>query len=377
MTKVSRSDIEQVVDKLHAAAIGDLGWGEALGSLNALVPCELATMEVMDPATGGYADFQASRLLDINTEYLSYYFRRNPRLHGVLNRPDLLVMGDYDFLSESQMGRNEFYGDFLRPNGLRYCAGVRTVHGPDVIGTFSLQRSPRHGHITEEDLEILERLRPHMRRATLTWLRFGRLQAESELLSSLLSRVEDGMIVVGPSGRVRYMNAAGEAICRREDGVSVSNGALTFRAAGAQALLSRAIAEARGETPPEPRTDNWAIILRRADMPPYLVTVVPIPQSRERRFDRDRGSVVVWIRDPARTGRPANTLLRDAFGLTEAESEVAHAIAGGLTARRIAQNRGVSITTVRSQVQSILQKTHLHRQADLVRLLARLELAGR
>lgn len=132
---VSRNDIEQVADGLHAAAIGEESWQAALTGLSRLVPCELATLEIMDAKSGAYTDFHASRALDINADYLAYYFQINPRLDGVLNRPDLVLMGDYDFLSETEMGRDEFYDDFLKPNGLRYCAGVRTVHTRALIGT--------------------------------------------------------------------------------------------------------------------------------------------------------------------------------------------------------------------------------------------------
>jgi len=370
---ISRNDIERVADGLHAAAIGEEPWQAALTGLSRLVPCELATLEIMDAKSGAYTDFHASRSLDINADYLAYYFQINPRLDGVLNRPELLLMGDYDFLSEEEMGR--VYDDFLRPNGLRYCAGVRTVHTRELIGTFSLQRSPRQGHVTEEQLDVLGHLRPHMRRATLTWLRFGQFVAETEFLSSLLTYVEDGIVVIGPSGKVRFLNAAAEAICRQQDGFDVAGGEVTIRSAKAQALLMRAIAHAQDLSPLEPAPDRQAIVARDSGLPPYLVTFVPIPPDRERRFDNARGGVVVWIKDPARPGRPANALLEEAFGLSGAESDVARALAGGLTVRRIAERRGVSVATVRSQIQSILQKTHLHRQADLIRLLTRLDLA--
>lgn len=373
MTGISRNDIESVADRLHAAALGEIDWRDPLASLNTLVPCEFATLEIMDAKSGAYTDFRSSRSLDIDANYLDHYCRLNPRLDGVLNRPELVLMGDYDFLSEKEMERNEFYHDFLRPNGLRYCAGVRTMHTRDLIGTFSLQRTPRHGHVTEDELKTLDYLRRHLRRATLTHLRFGQLAGENELLSSLLARLEDGVMVIGPSGKLQFMNAAAQAVCESADGFECVAGELKAEASSVRTLLHQAAAEAQATKPLDSLPDYQTVVPRRSGLPPYVVTVVPVPWRRERRFDARRGCVIVMIKDPARPGRPPHRILKAAYSLSAAEADVACAIASGLTVRQIADRRGVTIATIRSQLQAVLQKMHLRRQADLVRVVSRLE----
>jgi DNA-binding CsgD family transcriptional regulator len=57
------------------------------------------------------------------------------------------------------------------------------------------------------------------------------------------------------------------------------------------------------------------------------------------------------------------------YSLTPAEARVAGGLTRGWSPKRIASESGVSLSTVRSQVQSLFGKTGAHRQSDLVRLM--------
>ncbi|MBX3485640.1 alpha/beta fold hydrolase [Phenylobacterium sp.] len=67
-------------------------------------------------------------------------------------------------------------------------------------------------------------------------------------------------------------------------------------------------------------------------------------------------------------------VVRDSFGLTEAEVRVARLLRDGLSMQQIAERLDVSARTVRNQLQSVFAKLGVQRQSDLVRALT--ELAG-
>ncbi|MGA0540143.1 LuxR C-terminal-related transcriptional regulator [Neotabrizicola sp. VNH66] len=70
-------------------------------------------------------------------------------------------------------------------------------------------------------------------------------------------------------------------------------------------------------------------------------------------------------------------LVQEAFGLTGAEVEIVRGITLGLPVREIAEARGRSAETVRTQLRSILQKTETHSQSELVRVvLGLMDVAG-
>ncbi len=61
--------------------------------------------------------------------------------------------------------------------------------------------------------------------------------------------------------------------------------------------------------------------------------------------------------------------VQEAFGLTPAEVEIVRGVTLGLPVRDIAEARGRSVETVRTQVRSVLAKTETHSQADLERVV--------
>ncbi|MEQ1689041.1 MAG: helix-turn-helix transcriptional regulator [Sphingopyxis sp.] len=61
--------------------------------------------------------------------------------------------------------------------------------------------------------------------------------------------------------------------------------------------------------------------------------------------------------------------LRSQYGLTLAEAVVALHIAGGGNMRNFAEQRKLSRHTARNQLQQVFDKTAVHSQAELVRLL--------
>jgi len=62
--------------------------------------------------------------------------------------------------------------------------------------------------------------------------------------------------------------------------------------------------------------------------------------------------------------------LAELFGLSPAEARVAAAMMTGKSLSDIATSSGLQITTVRTQLRSILKKVGVRRQFDLVRMLS-------
>ena len=80
------------------------------------------------------------------------------------------------------------------------------------------------------------------------------------------------------------------------------------------------------------------------------------------------GAVLVLV-DPWRPTRLSPEQVAQSLRLTSAESRVAVALAEGMTTRKIAQETGRKLESVRWHVQRALEKTYCSRQADLVRLV--------
>ncbi len=368
MADASQDDVAAAISGFYDAAMGEIDWPIALSRLPGLVPGVFSTFEILDKTAGKYVDFHSSAMLDVNESYLDHYFSVNPRLPKLLSRPDLTVMGDYDFLSESEMDRDEFYNDFLQPHGLRYFAGVTILDTPEHIATFSVQRSARHGHIDGDVLSLLRRLQPHMSAAARIHLKVGDLLRAAESREAALHWLADGVVILGADGQVRYANPAAAAIFRDNDGLSIVHGEVDM--AASKTAFGRAVKATLGSLS-EDGGARQVVLPRPSGRPPYILTFAPASgRTADDGLPRD-GAVTVFIRDPASSAMPPAETLRRSFALSASETGVALSLVDGMTAKEIAEARGVSLATVRTQVQSILRKTGQRRQADLIRLLAR------
>ena len=97
--------------------------------------------------------------------------------------------------------------------------------------------------------------------------------------------------------------------------------------------------------------------------------------SRTRDIFLSAAAVAVLIerdREPA-TIRPQPSAIRELFGLTDREADVASLLAEGLDVAAIARMLGISPDTARTYLKYAFEKIGVRRQAELVALLARLK----
>jgi DNA-binding CsgD family transcriptional regulator len=82
---------------------------------------------------------------------------------------------------------------------------------------------------------------------------------------------------------------------------------------------------------------------------------------------------LLLVTDPDhRATAPPPALLREAFGLTRAEAEVAARATTGEGVPALASSLGISQGTARLHLHRVFEKTGVHRQAELAAVLARL-----
>lgn len=85
---------------------------------------------------------------------------------------------------------------------------------------------------------------------------------------------------------------------------------------------------------------------------------------------------VCLLEDTEKRGAAEPQLLRQAFGLTRTEAEVAALLGQGMRLRRIAEQKSITYETARVHLRSIFAKTGASRQADLIALTGNLGGSG-
>jgi DNA-binding CsgD family transcriptional regulator len=136
--------------------------------------------------------------------------------------------------------------------------------------------------------------------------------------------------------------------------------------AALQRLINRAIG--RGED--GFRTGDTLTLTRPSGSLPLVVHVLPTNADHH---EFSPASALAVIVDPAREPPALAPMLRRLYGLTRAEADVACEVLHGEGLQSVANKMSVSLSTVRTHLQRIFEKTHTHRQAELARLLLMIE----
>jgi DNA-binding CsgD family transcriptional regulator len=180
-----------------------------------------------------------------------------------------------------------------------------------------------------------------------------------------LDQLTAGVIIADGHAEVIEMNRAAESIVQLEDGLLIRNDRLCARRAFETGKVTKLIAGATVEGISAPSAGRM-LIGRYDGLPAYVLSVAPLRIGLA--VDNQRFAMVVIV-DPA--GRsPSEKDLAEFFGLSPAEARLAAALLTGKTLARIAADSGIRITTVRTQLGSILRKVGAERQSDLIRILS-------
>ncbi|MDK3019808.1 alpha/beta hydrolase [Pseudodonghicola flavimaris] len=188
------------------------------------------------------------------------------------------------------------------------------------------------------------------------------IPVENDPLKKAVTDVAGPAIVLSPNGRAAATNIAGERAFGVQEGAfldpsviapsSAADYAALRRAAGGQGNAGHAILTIAPETGAE---DTGGSFLAEA----YLIQT----HGQSEHYVAIRTLEVDW------TERVADRL-RQAFGLSAAEAEVARLFFQLRNLDQVAERRGVSRLTVRTQIKSIMAKAGAPTNVDLMRMLS-------
>ncbi len=298
---------------------------------------------------------------------------RNPWLHSDLPyRPESVLLGT-EILPNSDLMKTEFYEDFLRPLGfLHRLCGVVARDGLDVE-LVAVLRAKEMRPFTEQDKKTLERLLPHLRQAWDLRKALNADRSEREALLAILDRIPTACILVDSGARIRFVNQPAERLLARRDGLMAGANCVTAATSHESVRLRRMIARlavGAGAAPPD--LGEIVIVSRPSERPPILLTGLCIRPREAGRPGRAGGLVALLAKDPEGENLASLDSFSAAYHLTQAESRLIGLLAHGRGLFEAASELGVTKNTARTHMRHIYSKIGIHRQTDIIRLLAKL-----
>ncbi len=369
------NELLDLVGRIYDVGAGMKPWSHCLSEIARISRSRAAVVQVT-----GLAKRNLVQLEQVNVdaeeieEYVKYYRQNSPRIEFGNNKPFGQIFSDYDFISESEMDRNEYYADFLAKWGFRYFAGGVFLIGPDLLGHFSIQRTQREGHVDGEQIRLLERLLPHIKRAMELEWRFRAIRHERDGANDVLDRLPQGVILVTASGQIVRANRAAERTLSTEDGLRVEDGALCAATQPETHRLHLLIARAAKTALGKGLASGGVLSIARSSKrrPPLSVSISPLPIDAKLNTGPSgprKAVTLLFVHDPETTAEVSSEMLQGFYGLTPAEIRLAAALASGAHLKAAAERFGISPATARTQLKAIFGKTGTHRQTDLIRLI--------
>ncbi len=357
------------IEAIYAAGLDEALWSSALGQVMRAVGGIAATLEVFERSNARLTEFHYHDLPPGNElAYLDHYFSLNPRIPALISGRPGNIVTDYTLLDERSMNRDAFYAGFLAPTGYRYFIGAMFDTSAREAFLFSVQRTSKQGHVGKDETRKMRLLLPHVRQAFDMTRRLRGANAADRSFKAALDLLSDGVALLRADGQVLHANETFWAIARRGDGIRFRRGAMEIADPAGRAQFADAIGAAKeARDGREPGSGDIAVA-RQAGALPYIISVHPHARIARKRH-QSNADMIVFVHDPLQRNAATVRLLRNLFGLTEAEADLARALQAGSTPVAYARGRAVTLNTVYTHLRRIKEKTGCSRMPELIRKL--------
>ncbi len=348
-----------LVPRIYQAGLSETSWQEALDG----VARQLGATGVLayDVPARGQAQVLANRGFgdEALASYFDHYAGCNVWATSEAMVPGAILLSSQLF-PDSRLKATEYWSGWLRHVDVFYVVGgiVHADAASQVRVSFTRPESRPRFEPAEQ--QALASLLPHLHAA------FGghkRLQQASRLVGPVLhtlDRMAQGVLILRPDATVVHLNECARALLETQTELRLEGDVLTFRT---PQLRERFEAYARPATAREALSDLCFLLPGKPGLPRLQAAVVALP-------DPLAGSrhLALFVKEQRTPAAPASAL-RQLYGLSPAEAQLATTLARGDTLADHAQQRGISIHTARSQLKSLSLKLGVSRQAEIVHLV--------
>jgi len=367
-----------LLDLIYGSAVDPRLWVKVMETIADAMGGNSAWLSQVSADDGGGAGLISRLDPAMAPLYVDHYCRLNP--FAIKARPrDFVslwtptVKTDRSFDIE-QIRKAEYFNDFMHPQQVDHVIFIGlAVVGVEMVD-LNIHRAEARGPFDTPEIELATTLQPHLIRAFRLGQVFTERSGLGEATAAALDHSTHGVFILDRVGRIRHLNRAAERIVARRLGLDVLGGRLMGSAAGDSKTLDGLILRAASLDPAI--RGGGSMALRSASRrTPLSLSVAPLHGDGLPIYGSGP-CVVVSVTDLEADIELSDRRLRELFALTAAEVRVASMMLRGATPKEAAVQSGVSVSTVRSQLASIFDKTGTSGQAELSRVLMRMVGAG-
>ncbi|MDD5299248.1 MAG: helix-turn-helix transcriptional regulator [Gallionella sp.] len=282
----------------------------------------------------------------------------------------------------AELIESRWYREVLAPEDIIHLVTSIVFDGSDGQNpcvVCSLYRGLGAEAFDDDDKQKLSLILPHISRALGVMLKLR--NAEFKLVASYaaLDRIGTGVLLVGGDRSILFANRAAKNLLADDDGLSLRKlgaGALGRLFSGdvkTQADIDTALSNAiEPMAQAVPHFAQSVRVRRPSGQLPYALQFSSLANNNEFGEDKDAPQAIIFISDPAQEIQVDPELLRKTYGLTPAEIRVAVTLCQEGSIEEVAAKAGVSVSTAKSQLRQVYQKTGVDNRTKLTKLIVSL-----
>lgn len=376
--KISQKELN-FISQIYDAVLEPDNWLNTIDSFSNLIGAKAAMLSVVDHvyqqheytvASGYYRshpDFDR-----LSKEYFEHVWLKEQRTYEhMVSCPNAGFITDYSSLGFDSPGQLATHTptQWLQKNfGFYYRAGSRLNNSRAWNDLITIQFSDsRKEPLSRSELEQRNIFLPHFAKIVEINRSFSLLKSRYNAVLEVLDHLQTGVFILSPEGEVILRNSEAERMLDQKDGlqVDIKNRLKTKNTTGELTEAIKTLSSTAAGNGVE--SERIIIVPRHSGKDSYIATVSPI-RDPNAALDRFFHGVFVYVVDPTHTSIVSTKGMSELYGLSSAEDKICNALCQGFDAREIAEQRGVSYETVRSQIKKLMKKTDVKSRGALIRL---------
>lgn len=263
---------------------------------------------------------------------------------------------------------SRYYLEWGRPQHLSDLVALVLEFSPQMVAAIGLGIHDSAPPVTDEQIEALRRLAPHLRRAAvISGLLDGRAQAAASF-EAALSSLGSAVVLVDDRMHIVYANVRAEEMLRAGDPLARLNDKLDLPRELVRGQLEAAVTATATDAAGLPRGSG--IPVRRSDGSGMIIHVLPLRRRQVGALGTaapNQPVAAVFVAEPNSELNLPIEAIQLLYGLRPAEARVFELIAAGYPAARIAKSLGISPNTVKTHTLRLFDKLGVHSRPELLR----------
>lgn len=350
-----------VLDRIYEAAFVPELWPKVLGEIAEGSAANSGAILIIDDRLPPLFTATDNVIETLDSFSQSPFWYVNPPAHRLrkLKYPGFLERAE--FFQDNERQPDNPYHINMQKIGADWQVATIIDMPEGEMALYTFERNHGLPDFDKSQLTYLDSLRPHLARAGVIATRLQLQRAEANVAA--MNAMSVPACVVTASGVVMSTNALFDELSHVLRPAAF--GRLSAKDRHADKLLQAAMpAPGYTQTPP---TRSFPMHL---DDGARAIVVHVIPLYRAATDIFNQGAAMVAVTGYSVDGNlPPDAVLRGLFDLTVAEAAIATDLAAGKTLKDIAIQRGIALTTARSQLANVFRKTGTSQQGQLIALL--------